>query len=405
MIRGKRQIYLNYASTSPVKAERVRAGLISYLEKNRHLSGGRNLDGLDPEGLTSDGLNYEGLKDAALIHRARRTVADFFGVPPSAPLIFSSGATLSLNMILGGLLKPGDHVLASHVEHNAVARPLWGLRTKGLIELDFLPNSPDGSLDPALIPRYIRPHTRLLVMSGASNVLGTLQPWEASFALAKQHGLVTLLDAAQTAGSVPLSFNENTDALAFTGHKGLGGLAGTGGFILSKAAAALLEPWICGGTGSASDSLDQPAFLPDKFESGTPNTLGILSLALAVEELRRRGPARIREREKQLTRRFLDGTRTIPGLVVYGTGDTERSVPVVSLNAPANSPWSDNALLARKLYDDYGIITRCGLHCAPLAHHCAGTFPAGSLRFSFGFETTEAEIDTALEALAETVGA
>jgi selenocysteine lyase/cysteine desulfurase len=385
---GKRQIYLNYASTTPVKAERVNAGLISYLEENRHISGGRNFEGLD---------------DGALIHRARRTVAGFFGAPPSASLIFTSGVTLSLNMILGGLLKPGDHVLASGVEHNAAARPLWRLRSGGLIELDFLPNCPDGSLDPELIKTYIRPRTRLLVMTGASNALGTLLPWEASFALAKQYGLFTLLDAAQTAGSVPLAFNENTDALAFTGHKGLGGLAGTGGFILSKAAAGLLEPWICGGTGSASDSLDQPGFLPDKFESGTPNTLGILSLALAVEEIQGRGLDRIRERERETTRRFLDGARSLAGLRVYGAGSAEKSVPVVSVNAPADSPWSDNALLARKLYDDYGIITRCGLHCSPLAHQCAGTFPAGSLRFSFGFETTAEEIDTALGALEETI--
>jgi selenocysteine lyase/cysteine desulfurase len=247
-------------------------------------------------------------------------------------------------------------------------------------------------------------------MTGASNVLGTLLPWEESFALAKEYGLFTLLDAAQTAGCVPLRFNENLDALAFTGHKGLGALAGTGGFILSKAAAGLLEPWICGGTGSASDSLDQPGFLPDKFESGTPNTLGILSLALAVEEIQERGLGKIREREQDLTRRFLDGVRSIGGLLVYGTGRAEQSVPVVAVNAVnalkagGSSPWSDNALLARKLYDDYGIITRPGLHCSPLAHRCAGTFPGGSLRLSFGFETTEEEIDTALGALEKIVG-
>jgi selenocysteine lyase/cysteine desulfurase len=306
-------------------------------------------------------------------------------------------------MILGGLLQPGDHVLATHVEHNAVARPLWRLRQTGRIEVDFLPNAPDGSLDPALIPRHIRPTTRLLVMTGASNVLGTLQPWEACFAEAKNHGLFTLLDAAQTAGCLPLAFNEHTDALAFTGHKGLGGLAGTGGFILSKAAAALVEPWLCGGTGSASDSLDQPGFLPDKFESGTANVLGIASLALGVEEIRERGIGNIRDREREMTRRFLDGARGIPGLIVYGPKDADQSAPLVSVNAPRDSPWFDNALLAQKLYDDYGIITRCGLHCSPLAHQCAGTFPQGALRFSFGYETTEEEIDTALKALEETL--
>jgi selenocysteine lyase/cysteine desulfurase len=198
--------------------------------------------------------------------------------------------------------------------------------------------------------------------------------------------------------------NEHTDALAFTGHKGLGALAGTGGFVLSKNAAGVLEPWVCGGTGSASDSLDQSGFLPDKFESGTPNTLGILSLTLALEEIREQGLDTIRERGTMLTRRFLEGVRAIPRLAVYGSGDAEKSVPLVSVNAAKDSPWFDNALLARKLYDDYGIITRCGLHCAPLAHQCAGSFPAGSLRFSFGFETTEEEIDAAVRALDKTAG-
>jgi selenocysteine lyase/cysteine desulfurase len=311
---------------------------------------------------------------------------------------------MSVNMILGGLLKPGDHVLTTHVEHNALARPLNRLRKQGLIEVDFLPNAPDGAFDPSLIKKSVRPNTRLLAMTHASNVLGTLLPWEESFAAAKDYGLFTLLDTAQTAGAFPLMINNHTDALAFTGHKGLGGLAGTGGFVLSKDAAALLEPWVCGGTGSASASLDQPGALPDKFESGTANVLGILSLALAVEDIRERGLDTIRRREQTMTRRFLEGARNIPGLVVYGTGDAETSAPIVSVNAAKDSPWFDNALLARKLFDDYRIITRCGLQCSPLAHQCAGTFPGGTLRFSFGFDTTEAEIDQALKGLERITG-
>jgi cysteine desulfurase family protein len=389
MLRTGERVYLNYASTGARKPARVIDGLVRYLEENRHLSGGRNFEGLD---------------DGSVVHRARRGVAEFFGAAASS-LVFTSGLTMSVNMILGGLLKPGDHVLATHVEHNALARPLHRLRKRGLIEVDFLPNAPDGGFDPSLIKKNIGPRTRLLAMTHASNVLGTLLPWEESFAAAKEYGLFTLLDTAQTAGVLPLVMNEHTDALAFTGHKGLGGLAGTGGFILSENAAALLEPWVCGGTGSASDSLDQPEALPDKFESGTANVLGILSLALGVEDLRDRGLEAVRSRGKTLTRRFLDGARNIPGLTVYGTGDPEKSVPVVSVNAAKDSPWFDNALLAQKLYDDYGIITRCGLQCSPLAHQCAGTFPAGTLRFSFGFETTEDEIDRALKGLERITGA
>jgi cysteine desulfurase family protein len=382
-------IYMNYASTRPVKSKRVTGKLIKYLEENSHISGGRNFEGLDEGGL---------------IHQARKTTARFFGAPPGAQVIFTPGITLSLNMILGGLLQPGDHVLTTGVEHNAVARPLWALQKKGIIEVDFLPASPRGDFDPSLIKKHIRSNTRLLVMTHASNVLGTILPWEASFAEAKQYGLFTLLDTAQTAGCFPLVMNENIDALAFTGHKGIGGLAGTGGFVLQAGAAPRIAPWLCGGTGSASHSLDQPEFLPDKFESGTANTLGIVSLAEGMEEIMERGTDAIREREKTLTRRFLEGLRTIPGLEVYGPGDAEKSAPLVSINAPQDSPWFDNALLARKLYDDYRIITRCGLHCSPLAHQSAGTFPRGTLRFSFGFETTVEEIDIAVKALEESLG-
>jgi selenocysteine lyase/cysteine desulfurase len=194
--------------------------------------------------------------------------------------------------------------------------------------------------------------------------------------------------------------DQNTDVLAFTGHKGLGGLPGSGGFVLGKDAAAAIDPWITGGTGSASQSLDQPEFLPDKYESGTANIPGILSLAVAAEELLERGISPIRERTKNLTRRFLDRIRDIPNLVIHGPADAERSVAV----APVNSPGWDNALLARRLFDEYGIITRCGLHCSPLAHQSAGTFPEGSLRFSFGYDNTEEEIDTAAGALENLVG-
>ncbi|MDR1950218.1 MAG: aminotransferase class V-fold PLP-dependent enzyme [Spirochaetaceae bacterium] len=375
-----RLIYMNHASTSPRKSERVTEALIEQLKQNRLLSAGRN---------------FEGLEDGAVMFRARKALAKLFGLSQAANVILTGGVTLSLNMILGGFLKQGDHVLATHVEHNAVARPLTLLRKKGIIEVDFLACAPDGGFDPHCIGKNVKSNTRLFIMTHASNVLGTVLPAAECFAEAKQFGLFTVLDAAQTAGLLPLGLDENTDVLAFTGHKGLGGLPGSGGFALGKDAAAAIDPWISGGTGSASQSLDQPDFLPDKFESGTANIPGILSLAVAVEELLERGLSPIRERTKNLTRRFLAGLRAIPNLVIHGPGDPERSTPVVSVS----SPGLDNARLARRLYDEYGIITRCGLHCSPLAHQSAGTFPEGTLRFSFGYDTTEEEIDIALKAL------
>jgi cysteine desulfurase family protein len=353
---------------------------MEYLAQNRRVNVGRN---------------FEGLAEGGIMLRARHALARFFGAPGASQVIFTSGITVSLNMILWGLLKPGDHVLTTHVEHHAVARPLTLLQRKGIIDVDFLPCAQDGSFDPQVIKKNIRPETRLLVMTHGSNVLGTILPVAESFALAKQYGLFTLVDTAQTAGLVPITLDAHTDVLAFTGHKGLRALQGTGGFVLSKEAARQIEPWITGGTGSASHDLTQPEFLPDKFESGTANTLGILSLAAAVEDLLVQDLAALREQERQITRRFLDGAGQIPGLLVHGTGRAERSTAVVSVSSPSH----DSAALARRLYEEYGILTRCGLHCAPLAHQCAGTFPAGTLRFSFGPETTPLDIDTALHAL------
>jgi selenocysteine lyase/cysteine desulfurase len=193
------------------------------------------------------------------------------------------------------------------------------------------------------------------------------------------------------------------DVLSFTGHKGLGGLAGSGGFVIGQDACAEMLPWIRGGTGSMSDSLDMPEFLPDKFEPGTQNTIGILSLAVSVEEILRTSVETIRERERNLTARFIAGLRTIQGggagkkITLYGTGEAERSVALVSLVVQGY----DAGEVSRRLFENHGIVTRSGLHCSPLAHKTAGTYPGGTVRFSFGSGTTEEEVDTVLEALSK----
>lgn len=370
---------MNYASTYPIKSEKLTRGLIDYFEKNRHLSG--------------EGRNMEGLGEGRIMVRARLALAEFFGAEIPSHVLFSGGVTSSINMILNGLLKNGDHVLSTGLEHNSVARPLELLRKKGIITVDFLPCSPEGFFDPSLIKKHVQPNTRLLVMTHGSNVLGTVLPAAECFAEAKQFGLFTLLDTAQTAGVIPVAMDDNTSALAFTGHKGLGALQGTGGFVLNKDAARQIDPWLTGGTGSASEFLLQPEFLPDKFESGTQNIPGILSLALAVEERLSEEP--VKDRYTALTNRFLEGARNIPRLVIHGPGKAEHVLPIVSVS----SPGIDAACLARDLYEGYGVITRPGLHCAPLAHQCAGTFPAGTLRFSFGPETSGEDIDAALNGL------
>jgi cysteine desulfurase family protein len=372
-------IYANYAATSPALSPAVVRELCEY-------AGGTHLNAA---------RNFEGLEAGAIALRARRAAAALFGADGPLNVIFTSGATQSLNMAVNGLVRPGDRVLATGVEHNAVARPLERLRKSGAIEVDWLPCGADGSLDAGTVGAAIRKNTRLFVMTHASNVLGTILPAVECFAAARERGVFTVLDAAQTGGVLPCTMALGADVIAFTGHKGLGALAGTGGLVIGEAAAREMRPWLAGGTGSASGSLDMPDFLPDKFEPGTQNTIGILSLAASVEEILRVGVENIRERERALTARFMSGLRTLKKITVYGTGDAGCGVALVSLAVQG----CDAADAARRLFENHGIVTRSGLHCAPLAHKTAGAYPGGTVRFSFGRGTTEAEVDAALDAL------
>ncbi|MDR3302485.1 MAG: aminotransferase class V-fold PLP-dependent enzyme [Spirochaetaceae bacterium] len=421
-------IYANYAATTHVLSPVVVKELRDYVSA-AHLNAARN---------------FEGLEAGAITLRARRAVAKLFGVADPLRVILTSGATQSLNMAINGLASPGDHVLATSVEHNATARPLECLRKCGAIELDWLRCEPDGSLDPQTVRKAIRKNTKLLVMTHASNVLGTILPVAECFTIAREYGIRTILDAAQTAsGTFSIAFDKSAlgasslafdkrraiqaeggasedggsgsggseragpgaaetdlggccDVMAFTGHKGLGGLAGSGGFVIGEDAAAAMRPWIRGGTGSVSDSLDMPEFLPDKFEPGTQNTIGALGIAVSIEEILRGVVEKIREHECKLTARFIAGLRTMKKITIYGTGDAARSVALVSIVVEGY----DAGDLSRQLFEKHGIITRSGLHCAPLAHMTAGTYPSGAVRFSFGSGTTEGDIDTMLLSLA-----
>ncbi|MDR1580052.1 MAG: aminotransferase class V-fold PLP-dependent enzyme [Synergistaceae bacterium] len=375
-----RQIYLNYAATSPRTSPAVTRELCRFLGQNLRLNAGRN---------------FEGIEDGRVALRARMAICKLFGTDFPERVIFTSGATASLNMILKGLLEKGGHIIASGVEHNAVMRPLEQLRKKGAADYTLMSCSPDGAHDPESLEDLIRPNTRAIVMTHASNVLGTVLPVGECFAKARRRGIFTILDASQTAGVYPLFFGGDTDALVFPGHKGLRGLAGVGGFVLSEAASEQIEPWLSGGTGSVSQYIEMPSFLPDKFEPGTMNTLGILSIALAVEEILEIGVEAIRSKEMELTSHFLEECQKIPRLRLHGSRDASRSVAVVSVDVPGR----DAGAIAASLFEEHEIITRSGLHCSPRAHQAAGTFPCGTVRFSFGYETTREEIDTALSAL------
>lgn len=311
--------------------------------------------------------------------------------------VLTAGNTMGLNMVLRGWLRPGDHCLVSSVEHNAVMRPLHDLAEQG-VTFDRIPCDRDGHLNPADIPALIRPNTRLLVMAHGSNVSGAVQDAMAVGAICHEHGIPFVLDAAQTAGHWPIDFEAmHLSALSVPGHKGLMGPSGIGALLLSADFAKKLTPILTGGTGSASDSEAQPDYMPDKFESGTPNLPGIYGFHAAVDFILDTGVEVLQERERQLTKYFLDKLRDVKDIRLAGPWDLENRVGVISVDFAQ----VDNAEAAYRLEQDYGILTRCGLHCAPSAHKTLGTFPQGTVRFSVGHYTTEAEIDTAVQAIAE----
>ncbi|MDR2601043.1 MAG: aminotransferase class V-fold PLP-dependent enzyme [Spirochaetaceae bacterium] len=372
-------IYANYAATSPRLDGAIVKELCLWLNET-HLAAARNFDSLEA---------------GAVALRARKAAAKLFGAPDLLKVIFTSGATQSLNMAINGLVRPGCHVLASSLEHNSCARPLEALRKSGFIQLDWVPCAADGSLDCDFVRRAIKKNTRLLVMTHASNVLGTILPVEECSKIAGEHGLFFILDAAQTAGVLPVSLGGGRDVIAFTAHKGLGALAGSGGLVIGDEAAREMRPWILGGSGSASHSLSQPDFTPDKFEAGTQNAIGVLSLAVAIEEIISTGVEKIREKEAALTAIFIEGLREIKKVKIHGTGDARRCTAVVS----ASFQGFDSGVAARLLFEKAGVVTRSGLHCSPLAHKTAGTYPGGTVRFSFGRGTAREEIDAILAAV------
>ena len=311
--------------------------------------------------------------------------------------VLTGGNTMGLNMVLRGWLRPGDHCLVSSVEHNAVMRPLHDLAEQG-VTFDRIPCDRDGHLNPADIPALIRPNTRLLVMAHGSNVSGAVQDAMAVGAICHEHGIPFVLDAAQTAGHWPIDFEAmHLSALSVPGHKGLMGPSGIGALLLSADFAKKLTPILTGGTGSASDSEAQPDYMPDKFESGTPNLPGIYGFHAAVDFILDTGVEVLQERERQLTKYFLDKLRDVKDIRLAGPWDLENRVGVISVDFAQ----VDNAEATYRLEQDYGILTRCGLHCAPSAHKTLGTFPQGTVRFSVGHYTTETEIDTAVQAIAE----
>ncbi|MEG0339107.1 MAG: aminotransferase class V-fold PLP-dependent enzyme [Oscillospiraceae bacterium] len=374
-------IYLDNAATSFPKPDDVSAAVCDYINN---------------VGATINRSVYNSAHSAELVAlEVREMLCRLFNMNNPAYAIFTSGATASLNMAIKGFLHTGDHCIISSMEHNAVMRPLQQLTQNG-ISFTRVICDVDGTLSPNDILPLIKDNTRLLVMAHGSNVCGTVQDAKAIGKICKAHNIAFVLDAAQTAGHYPIDFAEfGLSALAVPAHKGLLGTSGLGALLMTQAFAESLTPLIAGGTGSASDSELLPQYMPDRFESGTPNMPGIYGLHSSLDFILHKGISALRAHELELTSQFLNGICDIDGVHLCGTKDLKRRVGVISLDFAA----IDNAKVSFRLENEFGILTRCGLHCAPSAHKTLGTFPRGTVRFSFGFNNTSADISAALIAI------
>ena len=375
-------IYLDNAATSFPKPEAVAKAMVRYLTE---------------VGAPLNRSVYGAAQEAELTTLSlREQLNQFFHFPEKAThVILTPGNTYGLNFLVKGYLHPGDHVIVSAMEHNAVMRPLLQMTE---VSFDRLPADTEGYIDPNDIHSLVRPNTKLIVMAHGSNVSGSVQDAEAVGQIAAQYGIPFALDGAQTAGHFPLDFQRfRLSALSVPGHKGLLGPSGIGALLVTEDMARKLTPLVAGGTGSASDSEYLPDFLPDRFESGTMNLPGIYGWEAAMGFINDRGIDALRAHEMALTKRFLDGIRDIPGVRLCGPDKLDDRVGVISLDFLKR----DNAAVTYELEQRFGILTRCGLHCAPAAHKSLGTFPRGTVRFSLGYANTSTDVDAAVAAIRE----
>ena len=374
-------IYLDNASTTFPKAPNVANAMSDYLTNY-----GININ------RGSYALAYD-VED--IIYTTRQRLNNVFNSHDPSHVTFTQNVTMSLNMVIKGLLKAGDHILVSSMEHNAVMRPLTQQLDKG-ITFDIIPCDVTGSIQLESIETLIRPNTVAMIINHASNVCGTVQPIESIGAICKAHNLHFILDAAQTAGVIPIDVKAcHINALCFTGHKGLLGPQGIGGIILTKEIAQILTHLIAGGTGSFSHLETMPTHMPDAFEAGTLNLPGIIGLNEGLSYIESVGMKNIHNHELTLTKTFLEGLRSITGINIIGKQDIQDRTAVVSITIDGMDPAS----IAYELESTYHIMTRVGLHCAPRAHQTLGTYPEGTVRFSFGYANTLEEVDMALSAL------
>jgi cysteine desulfurase family protein len=375
-------IYFDNAATSCPKPKEVIKAIIDFTE-NIGASPGRSGHRLSIEA-------------GRILYQCRESLAELFNTSDPLRIIFTLNGTEAINLVLRGLLHAGNHVLTSGMEHNAVMRPLRELEKCG-VQVQVIPCSADGTLSPEDIEKAIKENTALIVLNHASNVTGTLLPIRSVGEIARKRNILFLVDAAQTAGSCPLNMEkDHIDLLAFTGHKALFGPTGTGGLVIGERVDIhRINPLKTGGTGSHSESENHPDFLPDLYESGTPNIIGIAGLNSGVRYILKKGIMQIHQQEMSLTEKLISGLTEIPGVTLYGKAGIENRVAVVSFTVQNQSP-SDIGLI---LDEEYDLMCRVGLHCSPAAHKTIGTFPIGTVRFSLSIFNTDKDIQKAIIAV------
>ncbi len=328
-----------------------------------------------------------------IIFEARETIAEFFNIPNSRNIVFTSNGTEAINLALKGFLKPGDHGIISSMEHNSVVRPLNSLKKNG-VNVTIVQCDKEGKLNPDYVFKEIKENTRLIVLTHASNVTGTILPVEEIGEIAAKKGIPLLVDAAQTAGTIPIDVVRNSiSLLACPGHKSLLGPQGTGFLYICEG--FNLKPLIEGGTGSNSELSEQPDFLPDRFQSGTLNTPGIAGLKAGIEFINKKSIQTIKEHEDMLSNTFINKLKEINRVRIYSPLSIKEKTAVVSFNIKGK----DSADIATALDEKYQIMVRVGLHCAPYAHKTIGTFPDGTIRASFSIFNTVHEIDYFIDSL------
>lgn len=374
--------YLDHAASSWPKPPEVAKAVAWWVENN----------GANP----GRGSHRLAMEASRMIYECRQNLAALFGIRNPLDLSFAANATAALNLAIRGSLREGDHVICTEIEHNAVRRPLEYLKRTKSISVTYLPADEEGQVDTNQVKAAFRPETKLFVCSHGSNVLGSILPVAEYGRICREAGVRFLVDAAQTAGSVPIDVERmNIDMLAFPGHKGLLGPQGTGGLYVR--ADIRLDPLLYGGTGGNSEEIDQPETRPDRYEAGTVNTPGIAGLNEGVKFIRKETPEAIHKREWELAQELIEGLREIEGMVVLGPKAGEDRTGVVSFVHPDIDP----AEMAMILDQTYGIAVRSGFHCSPLGHHTAGTMETGAVRASLGYSSSREEVIYFIRAVRE----